>query len=187
MTKWSSATLHLRSSAPPCIHKMKKKRTKTTWGNSQIQILLSKTKHLCISFHFRYHRMSCRCLQRTRLSSTDSAVSHHRVSTEPQWRVKKGIFIWLPSATKSCTPDLYKDHVGGCSLCHCWTALRSTEWCFYYFGYPFLINEGRLKSRGWHPYNFSNQDLFLSYPVKKGAITCWTTVPLHFDHFKDSA
>lgn len=139
VTKWSSATLYLRSSAPLAYIKRKRGR-KQHEVTAKIQILLSKTQHLCISLRLRYHRTSRSCLQRDqalfyRLCCVAPPCFFHR---SPEWRVKKGTFIWLQSATKSCTPDLYKDHVGGCSLCHCWTVLRSTEWCFYYSGYPFF-------------------------------------------------
>lgn len=154
--------------SPPCVHKTKK-RKKTTWGNSQIQILMSKTQHLCISLRFRYHRTRRSCLQRDQaLFYRLCCVAPPCFSTEAQnggWKKGHSFGCNLPpnpahrtfikimlEAVVCAIVELYCVQLSGVSII---------------LAIPFLINEGRLKSHGWHTYNFSNQDSFLATRWRK--------------------
>lgn len=101
-------------------------------------------------------------LLQTQLCRT--TVFFHR---SPEWRVKKGTFIWLQSATKSCTPDLLMIMLEAvvCAIVELYCVPLSGV--IIILAIPFLINEGRLKSHGWHTYNFSNQDSFLATRWRK--------------------
>lgn len=168
VTKWSSATLYLRSSAPLAYIKRKRGR-KQHEVTAKIQILLSKTQHLCISLRFRYHRTSRSCLQRDQaLFYRLCCVAPPCFSTEAQnggWKKGHSFGCNLPpnpahrtfikimlEAVVCAIVELYCVQLSGVSII---------------LAIPFLINEGRLKSHGWHTYNFSNQDLFLATRWRK--------------------
>lgn len=168
VTKWSSATLYLRSSAP--LAYIKRKR-----GRKQHEVT-AKYKYWCLKRSICAFRFVFVTIERdvhvyrgTRLSFTDSAVSHHRVfSTEAQnggWKKGHSFGCNLPpnpahrtfikimlEAVVCAIVELYCVQLSGVSII---------------LAIPFLINEGRLKSHGWHTYNFSNQDLFLATRWRK--------------------
>lgn len=138
VTKWSSATLYLRSSAP--LAYIKRKR-----GRKQHEVT-AKYKYWCLKRSICAFRFVFVTIERdvhvyrgTRLSFTDSAVSHHRVFPQkPRMEGEKRDIHLIAICHQILHTGPFNDHVGGCSLCHCWTVLRSTEWCFYYSGYPFF-------------------------------------------------